>query len=331
MIRTIRPGQRRSALLTLPIALLLTLLGALWAVPAQAAAPAQGTGAWVRAAHLIPGVGTMTIGLTPFSGDQATSGTSTVMPAPSKNGMREIAPAASYGKVTQYQQIPAGFYAIAVWPVNTPTSAPPIITGTLKATAGKAFTVAGLGTKADPRIQALSDDLTPPKAGQTRVRLLPAASSAKTVTVTADMGPTVAQNAAFGQPTGYAAVPSGAWTLKASADGSTATAATSKVNLAGGSVYTLLVLDSGQGLKVSPVVDASGLDVMPAGGAQTGGGGLAPQPGLAGRFGPSDSVVAGSGLLIAAGLLLAGAAMFTRFIRGFDSGSGGRVRAGHRS
>ena len=324
MNRTIRPGHRRSALFTVPIALLLALFGALWAAPAHAAAAGQGTGAWVRAAHLIPGLGTMTIGLTPFSGNQTTAATTTaVLPAPSRNGMREIAPAASYGKVTPYQQIPAGFYTISVWPVNTPTSAPPLITGTLRATAGKAFTLAGLGTKADPRIQALADDLTPPKAGQARVRLLPAASTAKTVTVTADLGPTVAQNAAFGRPTGYAAVPSGVWTLKTSIDGSTAAATTSTVNLAGGSVYTLLVLDSAQGLKVSPVVDASGLDVMPAGGAQTGGGGLAPRPGLAWRFAHSGGVLAGSGLLLAAALL-AGAALVTRF-------AGVRVGAGHRS
>lgn len=107
------------------------------------------------------------------------------------------------------------------------------------------------------------------------MRLLPAASAAETVTVTAQDGPTVASQAPFGQATGYAAVPAGLWTLDAVADTDAATEATTEVDLAAGSVYTLLVLDSDDGLTVTPVVDAAGMDVMPQGGAQTGGGGLA--------------------------------------------------------
>lgn len=274
-------GRRTAALLITAITLLAFAAGT---APADAAAKgatakgaaAKGQGAWVRAAHLIPGLGTMSIGLTPFQGASAAATPAPgVMPAPVKDGMRAIAPAAGYGQVTDYQQIPAGIYTITVRPAGAAADSPPLISGTLKAGAGQAFTVAGLGTKSAPRVEALPDDLTPPAAGKTRVRLLPAASAAKTVTVTAMGGPAVAQDAAFGRATGYAAVPAGPWTLKATSGGGSPAPATSKVDLAGGSVYTLLVLDSGSKLKVSPVLDASGLDVMPAGGAQTGGGYLA--------------------------------------------------------
>jgi hypothetical protein len=300
-----RSRSRISVAAVALVAVLITLVGGFWAATASAASsPAKGSGAWGRAAHLIPGLGTMSIGLTPFTGDQGQDPTGgTVKAAPKQDGMRAIAPAAGYGQVSDYQQIPAGFYSITVRPVGAAASTPPLITGTLKATAGQAFTVAGVGTKTAPRVEALADDLTPPKAGQTRVRLLPAASTAKTVTVKADNGPTVAQDAAFGQPTGYAAVPSGSWTLQASADGAAKTA-TSTVKLAGGSVYTLLVLDSGSGLKVSPVVDASGLDVMPVGGAQTGGGGLA-----------RSSTPTPVAIAFGAALLLAGAVTLRRKAR----------------
>ncbi len=300
------------------LALILALLGTsaligLGTSSAQAAAPvakapAKGTGAWVRAAHLIPGLGIMTIGLTPFSGSNTgATTTGAVQPAPNTHGMRVIASAESYGGVTTYEQIPAGYYTIGVWPAGSPTGSTPLISGTLKASAGQAFTVAGLGTKAAPKVEALADDLTPPQAGQDRVRLLPAASTARTVTVTATGGPAVAQNALFGRPTGYAAVPAGAWTLKTTptGTGSAATATSSKVDLAGGSVYTLLVLNSGTGLKVTPVVDAASVGTMPAGGAQTGGGWLAEQHT---RHLDDALIGTGAGLLVAAGLLLTGLA-----------------------
>lgn len=294
-------GRRTAALLITG----LTLLAAVSSAAPASAAAAKGQGAWVRAAHLIPGLGTMSIGLTPFQG---ASGAATpapgVMPAPVRDGMRAIAPAAGYGQVTDYQQIPAGIYTITVRPAGAAADSPPLISGTLKAGAGQAFTVAGLGTKSAPRVEALPDDLTPPAAGKTRVRLLPAAAAAKTVTVTAMGGPAVAQDAAFGRATGYAAVPAGPWTLKATSSGGSPAPATSKVDLAGGSVYTLLVLDSGSKLKVSPVLDASGLDVMPAGGAQTGGGYLATHATHAGAHASDPYELAGLALTLGGALLL---------------------------
>lgn len=162
------PSRRtRTPVLTMLAGVLAAVLLPLLAAPAQAApdAPTQGAGAWVRAAHLVPGLGTMTIGLTPFAGEAEEPAPSDgASSAPQEMGMRAIAPAAAYGAVTDYQQIPPGFYTVTVRPAGDADGAP-LISGTLEAKSGQAYTVAGLGTKDDPRVATLDDDLTPPDQG----------------------------------------------------------------------------------------------------------------------------------------------------------------------
>lgn len=287
--------RRLAGLLTAVVLALVT--PTLLAGPA-AAAPAgssvASSGAWVRGAHLVPGLGTMTLALSPVSG----SGTADLGDA------IVLAPTASYGDVGDYLQVEPGRYAVGVWPAGSAAGAAPILTGTLDADEGSAYTVAGLGTKEEPTVTTLLDDLTPPQGGAARIRVLPAASSAPTVDVRAVDGPVVATAAAFGRVTGYATVPSGSWTLEASSMGGAV--AGTDLDLAGGAVYTLLVLDSSAGLTVAPVVDASGSGAMPVGGAQTGGGGLATATTAAAASGSAGSslLLAGGGALLVAGWLL---------------------------
>ena len=180
---------------------------------------------------------------------------------------------AAYGAVGQYGALPPGSYAVSVRPAGTPVSEPPVLSLTVELEAGQAYTVAGLGTKAEPRLERLVDDLTPPADGSANVRLLPASLAAPTVDVQAEGGPVLARGAALGQPTGYTAAPAGTWTVRASGGSASGTTA---LELAPGSVYTLLVLDSEDGsLVVEPVVDAVGIGTPPVGGAATGLGGLA--------------------------------------------------------
>jgi len=242
----------------------LAFLGALVVAGPANAAPA--VGAWVRGAHLVPGLGTMTLALSPVTGSSmATLGDAIV-----------LAPTASYGDVAEYQRVPAGRYAVGVWPANSPVDAEPVLTGAIDVEEGQAYTVAGFGTKDDPTVATIPDDLTPPEAGAARVRVLPAASSAPTVDIKVQDGPTVASDAAFGRATGYSMIPAGVWTLSTSAAGSPAT--TTQVKLSGGGVYTLLVLEASNGLVVAAVVDAGGTSAAPVGGAATGGGGTAVGP-----------------------------------------------------
>ena len=272
------------------------------AAPATAATTAAAETSWVRAVHLVPELGAMTISLVPFSG----SGTGEVpdgeVPeAPVVAGERVLATAATYGAAGEYRQVPVGTYTVAVRPADADPSSDPILTGTLDAEADRAYTLAGIGSKDSPRIETLGDDLEPPEQGSAKVRLLPAASNAPSVDVVAQDGPTVADAAEFATPTGYATVPDGPWTLQVSAsDEAAQELTTTEVDLAGGAVYTLLLLDEGSaGVRLEPLVDAVGMDVAPREGVQTGGGGTAP-----GRLPPGLTLGLGSALLGALALAL---------------------------
>ncbi|MBM6398778.1 DUF4397 domain-containing protein [Phycicoccus sonneratiae] len=307
-------GLRVLAVLTAALAL---GLGAL--VPATAAAPgstppaADGMAtAWVRAAHLVPGMGTAQISLVPFAGSASGDVTKPGVPAaPLSDGARVVAPAAGYGTAGDYAQVPQGLYTVQVRAAGAPATSAPMITGTLDAQADQAYTLAALGSKDAPRIQTYSDDLRPPKAGTASVRLLAAATRASAVTVTARSGPVVARDAEFGRPTGYAAVPDGPWTLDVATtttsggEAMRGASTTGKVELRSGGVYTLLVLDgASSGVKLLPLVDAQGVPTAPREGVQTGGGGAARAP--------RQGVDAGLALAGLGGLVLLGVGLHRR-------------------
>lgn len=272
-----RPASLAAAVLAAVLLVLLTATGARAAtVPGDA---------WVRAGHLVPGLQAMDVTATPAAGGATV----------------ELALGAGYGDVAPYQRLAPGTYTAEVRPAGAARTSAPVLSSTFTADAGRAYTLAGLGSLQQPRLATLQDDLTPPAAGQVRVRVLPAASAAPAVTVTARNGPVIADGAAFGQPTAYASVPAGQWVLGTQAAG--LPAATATVDLAAGGVYTLVVVDDADGaLGVRAVTDAAGAAAMPVGGAQTGGGGTAAgAPGTQPEFVP---VVAGAALLLLAAVLV---------------------------
>ena len=255
LVRSRRAHPQRRA--TTVVGVVLTVLVVLLLSARGAAAATVPGDAWVRAAHLVPGLEAMQVTARPAAGGD------TVV----------LAADAGYGDVAPYQRLAPGNYAVELRPAGAALTTAPVLSATLDAKAGAAYTLAGLGSLSSPRLASLQDDLTPPAPGMVNVRLLPAASSAAQVTVSAENGPVIAQDAVFGQPTSYASVPAGTWTLKAAANG--VAPATTKVDLAAGGVYTLAVVDGQGGLGVQVVTDAAGAATMPVGGAQTGGGGMA--------------------------------------------------------
>lgn len=285
------------------------LAGPALAAPAQAAdVPATGP-AWVRAAHLVPELGRMDIDVTPFSG--GTPGMATT-----------VVQGAGYADVTAYEQFPAGFYSVGVRPAGSAAGTTPVVSGTVETRPGGAYTLAALGSGDDATIVPLVDDLTPPPAGSARIRVLSAASSAPAVDVSAQGGPVVTQDAAFGTATGYTDVPAGTWTLDATAsdtttsdttdsDGGDPVAGSSTVDVAAGNVYTLAVTDAPSGgLAVTPLTDAAGMAAAPVGGAATGAGGTA----------DGQSSVARAATGAGVGLALAGAVLvLRRRVRGAEA------------
>jgi uncharacterized protein DUF4397 len=291
------------------VALLLTALalaaGAVAAAPAHAAPTAAGT-TWVRAAHLVPGVGTMTIRLVPFAGSSLEDAPTASIPEAEADGAtRVLEPAVGYGGIGEYRQVPAGLYAVTIRPVGSPTDTPPVLAGTFLAQADTAVTLAALAHDPSPRIDVLTDDLDRPRAGSASVRLVPAVPDAKTTTVVAAGGPTLAEAAPFGTPTRYAAVPAGRWTLRVSTTGGAEAGSptSAAVTVASGGVYSVFVLADGKGgVTVKPVVDALGLGSAPREGVQTGGGGAAVAPADPALTGGLS--LAGAGALVLVGLAL---------------------------
>ena len=265
------PRQRRTGpvwrvrLVPVVFALAAACAAAVLGTPAASAAqaPAAPGKAWIRAAHLVPGLSTARIDLAPAGA------------APGAPASVVMSPEAAYGDVTGYQKLTPGTYTLTVRAADAAPDSAPMLSRRLTVEADRAYTLAALGTAASPRLATLLDDLTPPPAAAARIRVLPAVSRATELTVTAQDGPTIATGAVLGQVTPYAAVPRGRWTLVASADG--LRPGTGTVDVAPGSVYTVLVLDGPGGQpRIRLVTDAAGAAAAPAGGAATGGGGTAP-------------------------------------------------------
>lgn len=258
--QTFRWGRGARLVVLTALAMLLVLLFASTGLARASAARTPPGKAWVRAAHLVPGIGSVRIDLDSSSGAAASS----IL----------MSPGATYGKVTDYQKVAPGTYTVNVHDSGATSGTSPMLSRSFTVKAGQAMTLAVLGTKQAPRLAALTDDLTPPAAGTASVRVLPAASATPEVTVKAVGGPTITSNAVLGEATRYAAVPAGTWNLHLTADNGRTAAQT--VRVASGSVYTLVVLDGSAGtVRLQGIVDAAGAMAAPKGGAATGGGGMA--------------------------------------------------------
>lgn len=232
-------------------------LGLLAAHPlAATASPAGSATGWLRLANLSPGTPTYDIYLYPVGNMRATL------------VLRGI----SYGMVSGYQTIPAGGYTVALRMAGRPAGSTPLLSSTISAGAGHAYTIASMGPSAAPRLELLNDMLTTPR-GKALVRIIQASSHQGQVAVT-EGGHVLVRDLAFGGATSYAAVPPGTWKLRAT--GPSMTAASQKSLMAGAS-YTVVVLDAAGHLELVCLMDGAGSQADPAGGAAMGFGGTAPR------------------------------------------------------
>lgn len=290
--RTNTAPSRRTPLRLAGVALVGLVLLLCMSAPAQADnGPAGATPpgkAWIRAGHFIPGMAGAGIDLVPEKG----SGRTVV-----------LATDATYGKVTSYQKVVPGDYEVTIRSAGFSAGSAPMLQRSVTVKAGNANTVALLGTSKQPRLAILTDDLTAPKAGTARVRVLSGAAVSGTVSVMAVNGPIIASDVVLGQATGYASVPAGKWTLNLTPGSKSASEQT--VRLTGGSVYTVVALNGGpHGVKLKVITDAAGATATPKGGAETGLGGMAGRPAGASQasVGSLSASVAGGSVML---LLLA--------------------------
>jgi hypothetical protein len=232
------------------LAVLAAVLSVVVVQPASAA-----TGTYLRLAHLSPDTPTVDVLVTSFTG-QTTS-------------LKGV----SYGDVSSYQRIEPGTYTVQMRMAGAPESSPPVVSATLDAKDGAAYTAAGLGPRAQLAVSVLSDDLTPPPAGQARVRVVQGAEQAGDVAVTWNGAP-VADGVRFGTATAYYDVPAGKGTFEVSP--ASGAAVPVDLDLAGGGIYSAILVQKAGGLGTELRTDAIGPGATPAGGVDTGLGGTAP-------------------------------------------------------
>jgi hypothetical protein len=205
----------------------------------------------------------------------------------------------SYGTISRYRTMTSGDYTVAMRQAGSAATTRPVLSATLDVTAGGAYTVAGLGPQAGPRLQVITDRLSCPP-DRALIRVIQASLRQPHISVTLG-GRSLTRDQAVSSVTAYREIRPGSYTVRAAGGGERTT---SRVTLAAGSIETLLVFDRPGHLAVSALKDAAGSSVMPRGAAATGFGGTAPKPG-----GPTLPWL----VLVAVGLVLLTAAGVTRF------------------
>lgn len=231
------------------------VVGIAAAAPANAADPS-----YVRLAHLSPDTPKVDVYLTSYT----------------RPDWKVVLKGVGYGALSPYQRVAADRYAVSMRPAGAAASSPPVLSTNVTAAAGKAYTVAGVGPYADLGLAVIPDDLTLPAADQSRVRVIQGSARAKTVAINALNGPSVTGGVAFAKTTSYNAVKAGKWTLQVSSKEQADLKATAAVTLSAGDVYSLVVLDAGDGgLTLATHTDAVSAAVTPSGSVETGGGGTA--------------------------------------------------------
>ena len=247
----------------------LAALAAATVAPAGGAAPGPAptaAGSTIRVAHFSPDTPPMDVYAAGFDGRETL-----------------VLPKLGFGQVSAYMALPGGTYAFSM----RPAGAPPTSAAALRVSAtlddGLAYTFAAFGRSRSLETDLVTDDLSAPPAGQARVRLIQAAGDSGKVDVSAGSAPLVARDAALGSVGSYTPVAAGSIMVTASAD--EAPRVTQRLDLAPGTVNSVVVLDdpAAGGLQVVSLTDATGTagtgaggaQGMPAGGVDTGGGGAA--------------------------------------------------------
>ena len=217
----------------------------------------------VRAAHFSPDTPGVDVYLTSYSG------------ASSKVWQSDV----GYGDVTAYRTLKPGLYLVAMRVHGAPASSPAGLKWTLNARAGRAYTVAAIGTNKNLTGVVLRDTLAAPANGHGLVRVIQAASRAPQARLVAEPNTVLTTAARFATSTGYRSVAAGTWTVQATSVTHPDTATTRQITVRAGTISSVVVLDAkGTGIQLRTYADASGTAIAPQGSIDAGGGGTAAQP-----------------------------------------------------
>ena len=205
----------------------------------------------------------------------------------------------AYKTVSDYLELPAGSYDLAVRPAGAAATSDPVVEATAEVEGGQAYTVAAVGALADIALEIFTDDLSAPAAGKAKVRVIHAAPEVPAVDVAVEGGPTLFEAVEFPQATDYAEVDPGTYPIQVKAAGTDDVLLEASLEVEAGTIYSVAAVGgAGKDVELLPIVDATGTGQPPTGGISTGAGGTAPgtsTPGL-------SLVLAGTAVLALAGL-----------------------------
>ena len=196
-----------------------------------------------------------------------------------------------YGALSPYQKLGTGSYTVAMRPADAAAGSKPVLSADVKVEAGNAYTVAGMGPYKGIKLQVLKDSSTL-NEGNAGIRVLAASLKSQKIDVKA-RGLTI-KGLDFAAISEYQQAKAGPSTVKVTGSADSTSA---KLDLAAGSLYTVVVLDGETGLKLLPVRDTASGKVVPNGAIDTGLGGLAKQ-------GDSSTLPVLAGIFLLAGLFI---------------------------
>jgi Domain of unknown function (DUF4397)/Sortase domain len=229
-----------------------------WLLAAGLTAPpasAEETGL-LRVAHLSPDSPAVDVAVTPAD------------PAPVIDVGPDLVSGLGYGEVGAFRRVTSGSWAVSIRAAGSPRTTPPALSLRVELPARAARTLAISGSFADLALDVVDEDLSAPPEGSARVRVVDAAARAGSLDVELDGGPVLADGLTFPGAAPPVVVPAGPGRVMVAEEPGL------PVDLAAGSVSTLLVLDRPDGgLTVRLVQDAAGPAVRPAGGVEAGTGG----------------------------------------------------------
>jgi Domain of unknown function (DUF4397) len=204
--------------------------------------------------------------------------------------------------VSDYLKVKPGKFKAEVREAGEPASSPPVIAATVELEAGKAYTVAVFGQLTSVKAALLTDDMSRPGAGKSKVRLIQAIPGESAVDLV-NGGDVLVSNAKFPSASDYQEVPAGSVDAEVRKTGTgEVLAKADNVRLASGSISSLVAVGGiGEKMELLNISDAAAA-VSAAGGVATGAGGTAPSSPGGRRF--ALTLLIGCGLAAATGFVV---------------------------
>jgi Domain of unknown function (DUF4397) len=144
-----------------------------------------------------------------------------------------------YQAVSDYITLPAGKHTIEVRGEGQAETTPALVSASPELAGGESFTAAALGPVANIQVKVFQDDLAPPAAGKSKVRVIHAADGTPTVDIGVKDGDVLFPAVEFGAITTYVEVAAGPYVLQVRKAGDTAVAIEKPVTVQPGGIYTI--------------------------------------------------------------------------------------------